>query len=270
MATSVHRTARSIADFQREFFTDINFLLADACVPFEFDFPPLAEVVDILRRSDDTSINLGEGHNYKQRQANLNNMRDHVRQAPVDEVLRLPITLSNFNLKPFDTPGGFLHGLGDQVIQPWKAFLAQAGFTFDRCYPIIFISGPGANSSYHVDGSDVVAWQIHGTKHFHGLRDPQRHEPAARLANDPASRSSIVMPEPLAAEDVVTYAMDPGDVLFNHLLTPHWVEAAIDQGAMSLNISHGGLRCHGQLNRRGELFEARLAAHPNERMSKSY
>ena len=36
-------------------------------------------------------------------------------------------------------------------------------------------------------------------------------------------------------------------VLFNKLLTPHWVEAVGEEVAVSLNISHGGLRLRGEL-----------------------
>ena len=40
--------------------------------------------------------------------------------------------------------------------------------------------------------------------------------------------------------------MKPGDTLWNALLTPHWVDAG-DEAAMSVNLSHGGLRRNGRL-----------------------
>src|SRR5690606_12071450 len=107
-------------------------------------------------------------------------------------------------------------------------------------------------------------------KHFHGLREPERHQPAQPLVDEPASRSQITLPANLAANDIVSYVMQPGDVLFNHVVTPHWVEAGDDGAAMSINLSHGGLRCNGKLNRRGELLEARFAQKPGERMVKGY
>ena len=45
-------------------------------------------------------------------------------------------------------------------------------------------------------------------------------------------------------------------VLFNKLLTPHWVEAVGSEVAVSLNISHGGLRLRGELCRNERELEA--------------
>ena len=45
-------------------------------------------------------------------------------------------------------------------------------------------------------------------------------------------------------------------VLFNKLLTPHWVEAVGEEVAVSLNISHGGLRLRGELCRNERELEA--------------
>ena len=39
--------------------------------------------------------------------------------------------------------------------------------------------------------------------------------------------------------------MPPGVVLFNQLLTPHWVQSPLDTVAFSINLSHGGLRRTG-------------------------
>ena len=36
--------------------------------------------------------------------------------------------------------------------------------------------------------------------------------------------------------------MPAGVVLFNQLLTPHWVQSPLDAVAFSINLSHGGLR----------------------------
>jgi hypothetical protein len=48
--------------------------------------------------------------------------------------------------------------------------------------------------------------------------------------------------------------MHPGDVLWNVLLTPHWVEAG-EEVALSVNISHGGVRLHGKLFRHEQELE---------------
>lgn len=54
-------------------------------------------------------------------------------------------------------------------------------------------------------------------------------------------------PEGITLDDALCYQMSPGAVLWNCLLTPHWVEAA-SEPAMSINISHGGLRLNGKLS----------------------
>ena len=40
--------------------------------------------------------------------------------------------------------------------------------------------------------------------------------------------------------------MRPGHVLFNQLLTPHWVQSPEEDLAFSINLSHGGLRRDGR------------------------
>ena len=51
--------------------------------------------------------------------------------------------------------------------------------------------------------------------------------------------------------------MGPGAVLFNKLLTPHWVDAVGDELSVSINISHGGLALRGELTQN----EAELMQH---------
>ena len=41
--------------------------------------------------------------------------------------------------------------------------------------------------------------------------------------------------------------MGAGEVLFNKLLTPHWVEAVGSEVAVSINLSHGGLALRGRM-----------------------
>ena len=57
-------------------------------------------------------------------------------------------------------------------------------------------------------------------------------------------------------------AMTPGDVLFNKLLTPHWVQALGEEVAVSLNISHGGLRLDGEVCRNESELEQQRDGRP--------
>ncbi len=121
-----------------------------------------------------------------------------------------------------------------------------------------------------MDVSHVLAWQVHGTKRFCGLRDPDRWaDRAARLAYTP---DSFARPADIREEDALCYDMRPGERLWNVLLAPHWVEAA-DDVAMSFNISHGGLRLNGRLSRNEQELEMHRASSPETapaRIEKTY
>ena len=54
-------------------------------------------------------------------------------------------------------------------------------------------------------------------------------------------------PVDLTDDDTLCYDMPPGTVLWNAQLTPHWVSSAAERVAMSVNLSHGGLRLNGEL-----------------------
>ena len=101
----------------------------------------------------------------------------------------------------------------------------------------------------------MLAWQIYGTKRFCGLKDPNRWAPREVRVNYQAGQ--FARPSELTDADALCHAMRPGDALWNVLLTPHWVEAG-DEVALSVNISHGGLRYRGKLSRNEqELVEHR-------------
>ena len=90
----------------------------------------------------------------------------------------------------------------------------------------------------------MVAWQIYGQKRFCGLQDPQRWAPHDLRMN--CKSPEVSLPDELTEADTLCYDMGPGAVVWNAMLTPHWVEAG-NQVAMSINLSHGGLRYKGQL-----------------------
>ncbi len=217
-----------------------NFLMANECVPFSFEMPPIERVVQEMR--DDSKARITSG--LKGKTLVLEDVAEKFRATPVEQALTQPFGLAHFELSVFDQPGKFLHGFGQQVLKPWQAALEKAGFTYDRCYPIIFMSGPHSATNFHMDFSHVLAWQIYGHKRFCGLKAPGRWAPwKVRVNYNP---SSFERPAELQESDELCYEMPPGTVLWNALLTPHWVEAG-DDAAMSINISHGGLRLHGRL-----------------------
>jgi hypothetical protein len=246
------------SEFQQRWDGVHNFPMAGDCVPFAFAMPPLDRVVAELRADELARITPGT----RGERLELTDVAAGFRALSVERALETPFALAHFQLARFDAPGKFLHGFGRGVMEPWRRALQAAGFTFDRCNPIVFISGRGCATNYHMDFSHVLASQIYGRKRFCGLRDPERWAPReVRLNYRPGE---LAHPPALTAADARCHDMRPGDVLWNVLLTPHWVEAG-DEVAMSVNLSHGGLRHEGRLCR----FEQELEDHRRQQAAQA-
>ena len=258
-ANSDGYTAEDIAALRSMWDRDTNFLLSGSCVPFDYTFPPLHEVVDRLRKDEDTRVRCAD------KSVDDESFARDFRSMPIERAMEAPFAVAHFKLTHFTGRRDILFGLWDGVMRPWTNFLSTAGFSWYRCYPIIFISSSHMKGNYHMDGSYVVAWQIYGTKIFNGFADPESITPLEQ-AIVPEYRKAITKPENPDDSSVLGFEMPPGTVLWNQLLTPHWVDAGDDgEPAMSLNISHGGLRCDGVLSRRGEAIESRYREYPEER-----
>lgn len=252
----MHWTVHNWTEFQHCWDGVHHFLMAGECVPFAFDFPPIDQVIDELRRDEAAHAFTGSKGDALLRDSIIETFR----KTPMEQVLAAPFSLSHFSLSRFDKPGAFLHGFESRVLDPWRNALLSHGFTFDRCYPIIFISGVNSATNYHMDFSTVLAWQIHGGKRFCGLKSPGRWVPHdARVQYKPYE---FKRPAGLTDDDALCYDMKPGDVLWNQILTPHWVEAS-DGVAMSVNLSHGGLRYKGRLCAFERELEDYRAAQPD-------
>jgi hypothetical protein len=249
--------------FRRHWAGPRNFMLRGPCVPFaDFAMPPLDRVIAELSADDEVSIGPGSVG----RKLISADYRDEFRKMPLEQAMEQPFALAHYRLSKFDAPGRFLHGFGARVLDRWKGALAAAGFTFERCYPIIFISGRHCATNYHMDFSHVLAWQIYGTKHFCGLTDPDRWAPRdVRLNYNPGE---FAKPEELTDADTLCYTMRPGDALWNVLLTPHWVNAGDDEIAMSVNLSHGGVRLRGELSPNERELEDYRSQHPDKAPAK--
>ena len=148
--------ADSWAVLASRFHDELNVVLTDDCLRSwtEYTFPPVSRIVDELRQHSEARITRGvPGDTLDLTDAEA--FATSFRQRPLDEVLREPFALGHFHLSPFDAPGGCLEGFGERVLTPWQERLAEAGFTWERCYPILFISGVGAATNYHMDNSHV-------------------------------------------------------------------------------------------------------------------
>jgi hypothetical protein len=236
-----------------------NFLFHPEYFEFKKDFPPVEEVVDILRKDEQARVTI-PGDLSEDEKAKL---AAEFRELPIESVIDRPFALAHFFLHNFYGPGKFLHDFQEKVMIPWRTFLASAGFTWQRCYPIIFISGRNCHSSYHMDNSHVVAWQIWGVKTFNAFQNPSHYAPLDTCVNNPGSLRSVNGPPDHSPDDVLSYRMEKGALLWNQILTPHWVPA--DDGvAMSVNISHGGIRFGGQFSPNEAILRKRWEDHPDE------
>ncbi len=253
----MHGKISDFDEFARHWDGPLNFRLAAGMVEFDWAPPPLERAIEEFRRDEAVVLRPGARGD----RLDLTPLAiDAFRALPMETVMEMPFSLAHFDLARFDAPKKCLDGFGARVLDPWRAALGRAGFTMERCYPIAFLSGGGCATNYHMDLSHVLAWQIHGVKRFCGLRDPDRWaDRASRLSYDP---KACAKPPGIREEDALCYDMRPGEMLWNVLLTPHWVEAG-DEVAMSFNISHGGLRHHGRLSRNEEELEAYRESRPD-------
>lgn len=251
----MHKTVSDWPEFRKSWDGVINFLMAGECVPFSYEMPSIERMVEELRDDPNSRITAGA----KGSSLDLTDISEPFRRLPIEEAIRSPFALANFKLQSHFGPGGLLETFEERVMEPWKRALTEAGFTWRRCYPIVFISGPNRATNYHLDYSHVLAWQTHGTKRFSGLKDPDRWAPLETRIHC----KGVQRPDGITAEDELAYEMTPGTVLWNTFLTPHWVEAS-GEVACSINISHGGLMYEGRLCRHEEEVEEWQRAHPDE------
>jgi hypothetical protein len=236
----MHTHVSTWPEFKQRWDGVCNFLMGGECIPFDFPLPALDRVVEELRRDELSEIGPGR----KADRLLVQDASKAFRAKPIDRALAEPFSMAHYRLSRFDAPGKCLHGFGAKVLEVWQRSLAAPGFTWTRCYPIIFISGIQCATNYHMDFSHVLAWQVYGTKRFCGLKEPDRW--ASREVRLHYKAGELRKPAALTAADALCYDMHPGDALWNVLLTPHWVEAS-NEAAMSINISHGGLRLDGKL-----------------------
>lgn len=231
-----------------------NFRIVSELLPFERSFPEARQVLEAIRHDAETRVTILGADDPAIRTARSLAFRT----APLDEVTTWPFRLAHFNLtRLYD---GLLRDFQTQIMIPWRTLLSSIGFTWLRCAPVLFISTGGTSSTYHADNSHGLVWQIEGTKTFHSYLDPDQAAPA-----DSATNGGITAehPPPHDSADRQSLVMQPGDLLWSHVLTPHWVSAQSPL-TMSLTLSHGGLCHQGLYAQREAALREHWDAHPRE------
>jgi hypothetical protein len=252
----MHKTITTTAEFLHDWDSRVNFLMADECVPFSFEFPPTEQIVERLVAEEETTGITGQLRNTGDRK----NAMEQFRGQSFADLMATSFQLRYPDVTLLDQPGDIFAGFSEQVLVPWKRYLLDHGFTWDRCYALARVSGPNTSTGYHMDRSNVLFWNVRGRKAFHGFREPDRWVPLER-AND--SREAQIMPENIADEDLLSYEVGDNALLWNHLLTPHWVDAP--ELTFGINFSHGGLRHNGRLCRYEQHLYDTLGHNPNEK-----
>ena len=109
-----HRFACTPAQFLTNLQQTQNFLLASELFAFEMKMPPIADVIDILRRDDETRVR-SPVETIKDEEGELTRW---VRTAPIEELIDTGgFAMSNFELSRFYEPNNFLHEFQDRFLQ---------------------------------------------------------------------------------------------------------------------------------------------------------
>ena len=252
----MRKTVATTTEFLHTWDSRVNFLMAGECVPFSFEFPSTEDIVERLVAEEATTGISGQLRNTGDRE----NAMESFRGMSCDDLMASSFQFRYPDVTTLDRPGDIFAGFTEQVLVPWKLYLLDHGFTWDRCYALARVSGSNTCTGYHMDRSNVLFWNVRGRKVFHGFREPDRWVPLAR-AND--GREAQIMPENLTEEDVLSYEVGDNTLLWNHLLTPHWVDAP--ELTFGINFSHGGLRHDGRLCRYEQHVYDTLGHNPNEK-----
>lgn len=199
--------------------------------PFAWAPPDLAQVVEEARNHPKTRI--AQGTRGDRLDQSLEEVEGDFKALPLQQAIRAPIHLSLFELGSLREAGGALAAVVEQVYLPLTALWRDQGLSWQKVYPILFLSGPDCSTNYHWDPSSVLIVQLYGRKRFHSLQDPLRWCPD-KVADQ--GREAMVRPEGLSNGDILTCELGPGDAVWSPCRAPHWVDAD-DETAFTLSIA---------------------------------
>lgn len=251
-------------EFRRKWDGRQNLLLRGEMFPHSFTPPGMETVLDEVRKHEKTRIQ----HAYLNEQTSfyatkVDDFFPEFVDLPIEQALKTPAGVANFEARNFAGPGQVLEGI-NPILDDWYHNLSRHGFDYTGTLRVFFYSCARTNTGYHYDDGYVLAWQITGTKRFCWLKEPDKWCPP-ELRRETANNYKVMRkPEELTPDDVIECEMHPGDVLWNVMLTPHWVYS-LDEPTFSINLVHNGLRCDGRVSDIGIEYDGIVRERARER-----
>ena len=211
--------------------TSVAYPVGGEVFPFEVPRPDLYQVVEQARQHPKTRILSGERGDsialtFQPPTIEFSKLR-------LSEAVKTPIHLSLFELGRLREAGGALAEVIQGVYLPLTQLWRTHRVSWQKVYPILFLSGPNCSTNYHWDPSSVLIVQLHGRKRLHSLKEPGRWCPPEVLAQQHAG---MVKPADLSDEDILVYELEPGDAIWSPCRAPHWLDA-YDETAFTLSIA---------------------------------
>ncbi len=225
------KSVEIFAQFEQVLQGKVAHRTAGEIFPYQFVSPELDRVVEEVRKHPKTRI--ARGTRGDRLQQTLEGTETEFKALPLRAAVRAPVHMSLFELGPLREGDGALADVIAQVYNPLVALWQNKGVSWQKVYPILFLSGPGCSTNYHWDPSSVLIVQLYGRKRFHSLQDPLRWCPDA-VADQ--GQPAMVRPEGLTDEDILTCELGPGDAVWSPCRAPHWVDA-YDETAFTLSIA---------------------------------
>jgi len=218
-----------------------NFLLRGAMFPYQFTSPPLPDVLEGVREDEGTRILCGVVD-----ETGKPGPYPEFQQMTTEQAVQSSALVAHFDSRRFGGPGQVFEGAA-KIFDAWHDDLRQHGFSWNEpmAQRALFWGGPHCHSGYHYDSSYVLAWQVVGRKRFCWLKDPEKWCPHEVRRDNADFYDRMPCPPGITPDDVIECEMQPGDVLWNIMLTPHWVYS-LDETCYSFNLTHFDLRCDGQ------------------------
>ena len=187
-------------------------------------------------RDDENSrlLRMAPGPNFADKKKD--DIRQEFREMPLEEAAQFPFFhISLFSLGNLVGEGGVLHQMNREVFEPFEQRLKANGIGWDRFFPVIFITGPGSGTNYHIDPHSTITFHLFGNKRLFTLKQPNKWCPQEVV--DEYSQNGVWPPRPdeIREEDCFHHDNAPGDLVLLPVHTPHWTVA--DSGSFSGTVT---------------------------------